>query len=97
MTHHTESQLFPLQVGQVPALQAGQVMLQSGVGVGIAVGELIHVVLSVKAKGKRHDIVASVVRAAVVVHILGGKPLPATTTDKTEKSERSFTCHYEKS
>lgn len=67
-------------------------MLQSRVGVGVAVGKLIHVVLSVKAKGKRHDIVASVVRAAVVVDIFGRKPLPATTKDKpnAEKSERSF-------
>ncbi|TNN75371.1 hypothetical protein EYF80_014418 [Liparis tanakae] len=33
------------KVGQVSALQAGQVVLQSGVGVGVAVGELVHVVL----------------------------------------------------
>ena len=78
MTYHTESQLFPLQVGEVSALQAGKVMLQSGVGVGVAVGKLVYVIFSVKAEGKRHDVVASVVWAAVVVHIFRRKPLPAT-------------------
>ena len=42
-THHTEPQLLPLQVGQVPALQAGQVVLQAGVGVGVAVGQVARV------------------------------------------------------
>lgn len=87
--------MLPLQIGQVPALQAGQVVLQSGVGVGVAVSKLVYVILSVKTEGKGHDIVASVVRAAVVVHIFGWKPLPATAKDKQirEKLERSFTGH----
>lgn len=82
MTYHTESQLFPPQVGEVFAVQAGKVMLQSGVRVGVAVGKLVYVILSVKAEGKRHHIVASVVRAAVVVDIFRRKPLPATAKHK---------------
>lgn len=76
--------MLPLQVGQVPALEAGQVVLQSGVRVGVAVSKLVYIVLSVEAEGKGHDIVAPVVRAAVVVHVFGWKPLPATTKDKTQ-------------
>lgn len=84
--------MLPLQVGQVPALQAGQVVLQSGVGVRVAVSKLVYVVLSVKTEGEGHDIVAPVVRATVVVDVFGWKPLPATAKDKEiEKSERSFT------
>lgn len=85
LTYHAESQLLPLQVGQVPALQAGQVVLQAGVGVGVAVGELVNVVLAVEAEGKGHDVVAPVVRAAVVVDIFGRKPLPVTTTTQEKK------------
>lgn len=75
-THHAQSQQLPLQVGQVPALQTGQVVLQPGVGVRVAVRKLVNVVLSVKAEGEGHDVVASVVWAAVVIHIFSGKPLP---------------------
>lgn len=76
VTHHAQSQQLPLQVGQVPALQSGQVVLQPGVGVRVAVGKLVNVVLSVKAEGEGHDVVASVVWAAVVVHVFSRKPLP---------------------
>lgn len=75
-THHAEAEQLPLQVGQVPALQTGQVVLQPGVGVRVAVGKLVDIVLSVKAESKRHDVVAPVVWAAVVVHIFSRKPLP---------------------
>lgn len=81
-THHAQPQQLPLQVGQVPALQTGQVVLQPGVGVRVAVGELVNIVLSVEAEGKGHDVVASVVWAAVVVHVFSRKPLP-----ETEKQE----------
>lgn len=73
--------MLPLQVGQVPALQAGQVVLQSGVGVRVAVGKLVNVVFSVKTEGKRHDVVAPVVRATVVVDIFSWKPLPVMTNN----------------
>lgn len=53
-------------------------MLQTRVGVGVAVSELINVVLAVEAEGKRHHIVPPVVWAAVVIHILGRQSLPAT-------------------
>lgn len=76
VTHHAQSQQLPLQVGQVPALQTGQVVLQPGVGVRVAVRKLVDVVLSVEAEGEGHDVVASVVWAAVVVHIFSRKPLP---------------------
>lgn len=68
-------------------------MLQSGVGVGVAVGKLVYIVLLVKTEGKGHDIVAPVVRTTVVVHVFGGKPLPATAKDKhnVEILGRSFT------
>lgn len=81
-THHAQPQQLPLQVGQVPALQTGQVVLQPGVGVRVAVRKLVNIVLSVEAEGKGHDIVSSVVWAAVVVHIFSRKPLP-----ETEKQE----------
>lgn len=77
-THHAQPQQLPLQVGQVPALQAGQVVLQPGVGVRVAVRKLENVVLSVEAEGKGHDVVAAVVWAAVVVHVFSRKPLPET-------------------
>lgn len=48
---------------------------------------MINVVLAVKAEGKRHDIVAPVVRATVVVHVFGWKPLPATAKDKQIKEQ----------
>ena len=84
--------MLPLQVGQVPALQAGQVVLQSGVGVGVAVGKLVYIILSVETEGEGHDIVAPVVRTAVVVDVFGRKPLPETAKDKhiEEKLGRSF-------
>lgn len=77
-THHAQPQQLPLQVGQVPALQTGQVVLQPGVGVRVAVRKLVNIVLSVEAEGKGHDVVAAVVWAAVVVHIFSRKPLPET-------------------
>lgn len=76
VTHHAQSQQLPLQVGQGPALQTGQVVLQPGVGVRVAVRKLEHVVLSVEAEGEGHDVVAPVVWAAVVVHVFSRKPLP---------------------
>lgn len=76
VTHHAQPQQLPLQVGHVPALQTGQVVLQPGVGVRVAVRKLVNVVLSVEAEGEGHDVVASVVWAAVVVHIFSRKPLP---------------------
>lgn len=57
-------------------------MLQPGVGVRVAVGELEHVVLPVEAEGERHDVVASVIGTAIVIHVLGGKSLPATEKHK---------------
>lgn len=81
-THHAQPQQLSLQVGQVPALQTGQVVLQPGVGVRVAVGKLVNIVLPVEAEGKGHDVVAAVVWAAVVVHVFGRKPLP-----ETEKQE----------
>ena len=82
--------MLPLQVGQVSSLQAGQVVLQSGVGVGVTVGKLVYIIFSVKAEGKGHDIVAPVVRTTVIVHIFGWKPLPATA-----KRETHITLIYE--
>ena len=90
-THHTEPQLLPLQVGQVPALQAGQVVLQAGVGVGVAVGELVDVVLPVEAEGEGHDVVAPVVGAAVVVHVFGGEPLPGERQDESTQTLKKNT------
>lgn len=85
--------MLSLQVGQVPALKAGQVVLQSGVGVWVAVSKLVYIVLSVETEGEGHDIVAPVVRATVVVHVFGWEPLPATAKDKhiMETLERSIT------
>lgn len=51
-THHAQPEQLPLQVGQVPALQAGQVVLQPGVGVRVAVRKLVNIVLPVKAEGE---------------------------------------------
>lgn len=78
-TNHAEAQLLAPQVIEISALQAGQVMLQTRVGVGVAVGELINVVLAVEAEGERHHVVPPVVWAAVVIHILGRQSLPAKT------------------
>lgn len=78
VSYHTKSQLLPLQVAKVSAFQAGQVMLKSGVGVGIAVRELVHIFLPVEAEGEGHDVVAPVVGTAVVVDIFGREPLPET-------------------
>lgn len=68
-THHAEPQQFPAEIFHVPPLEVVQVVLEAGVGVGVAVGKLVSVVLPVKAKGKGHDIVLPVVWAAVVIHV----------------------------
>lgn len=70
-TNHTEAQLLSLQVIEISALQAGQVMLQTGVGVRVAVRKLINVILAVETEGERHHVVPPMVGAAVVIHILG--------------------------
>lgn len=96
LTHHTEPQLLSLQVVQVPALQAVQVVLQSGVGVGVAVGKLVHIILSVKAEGEGHHVVSPMVRATVIVHILSRESLPARTGEHLKDLENihlSYTIH----
>lgn len=87
VTHHAQAQQLPLQVGQVPALQTGQVVLQPGVGVRVAVGKLVHLVLSVEAEGEGHDVVASVVWAAVVVDVFSRKPQPEREKEEIVSEE----------
>lgn len=57
-------------------LQIIQVILETGVGVGIAVRKLVNIVLPVKAKGKRHDVILSVVWTSVVIHMFCWYPCP---------------------
>lgn len=85
-TNHAEAQLLAPQVIEISALQAGQVMLQTRVGVGVAVSELINVVLAVEAEGERHHVVPPVVWAAVVIHILGRQSLPVTNKKMKDTS-----------
>lgn len=75
-THHAEPQQLPAEIFHVPPLEVVQVVLEAGVGVGVAVGKLVSVVLPVEAEGKGHDIVPPVVWAAVVIHVFGGDSLP---------------------
>lgn len=81
-TNHTEAQLFSLQVIEVSALQAGQVMLQTRIGVGVAVCKLINIILAVETEGERHHVVPPMIRAAVVIHILGWKSLPVIKKER---------------
>lgn len=60
-------------------------MLKASVGVGVAVGKLVGVILSVEAESKGHDIILPVVWAAVVIHVFGGDSLP-------EKQKQTKTC-----
>lgn len=75
-------------------------MLQSGVGVRVAIGKLVYIVLSVKAKGKGHNIVASMVWTSVVVDVFGWKPLPAKATHRHIKKRcnlfHKFQCKYKR-
>lgn len=84
-TYHTEPQQFPAKVVHVPPLEVVQVVLKARVGVGVAVGKLVSVVLSVEAKSKGHDIVLPVVWAAIVIHVFGGDSLP-------ERQKRVWVC-----
>lgn len=84
-THHAEPQQFPAEVVHVPPLEVVQVVLKASVGVGVAVGKLVSVVLPVEAEREGHDIVLPVVWAAIVVHVFGGDSLP-------EKQNHAWIC-----
>lgn len=87
MTNHTEAQLLSLQVIEISALQAGQVMLQTGVGVRVAVRKLINVILAVETEGERHHVVPPMVGAAIIIHILGWQSLPVTKKERQYDNE----------
>ena len=56
--------------------QLVQVGLAPRVGVGVAEGELIPLLVSVEGEGEGEDIVVAVVRRLVVVDVSGRDPLP---------------------
>jgi hypothetical protein len=70
-TYHSETQKLSGEEIIVALLQVVKVVLKPGVGIRVAVGKLIHLILVVKVERKGHHIVLSVIRATVVVHILG--------------------------
>lgn len=92
VTNHTEAQLLSLQVIEISALKTGQVMLQAGVGVGVAVCELVNVILTVETEGERHHVVPPMVGAAVVIHILGWQSLPVTKRERPHDIEMQLVC-----
>lgn len=96
VTYHAEAQLLSLQVIEISALQAGQVMLQTGVGVWVAVCKLINVILTVETEGERHHVVPPVVRAAIVIHILGWQSLPVTKKERQHDNKMRPVCFLNK-
>lgn len=65
-------------------LKAGQIVLKARVGVGVTVGKLVHVILAVETEGEGHHIVPPMVRAPVIIHILGWQSLPETQEERKE-------------
>ena len=57
-------------------LDVVQIVLESRVRVGVAVGELVDVVFAIEVEGERHDVVATVIRTAVIVNVLGRNTSP---------------------
>ena len=56
--------------------QLVQVSLTPRVGIGVAEGELVSLLISVKGEGEGEDIVVAVIRRLVIVDVGGGNPLP---------------------
>lgn len=70
-------------------LQIVQVVLETSIGVGVAVRELVNIILPVKAKGKGHNIILSVVWTSVVIHMFCRYPCPISNEKESEKGRES--------
>jgi len=60
-------------------LEVVEVVLQSGVRVGIAVGKVVDVAFLVEAESKRHDVVLAMFWTAVIVDVPVWNPHPGHT------------------
>ena len=72
----TLAERLPRHDVRVLGHQLVQVGLAPRVGVGVAEGELVSLLIGVEGKGEGEDIVVAVIRRLVVVDVGGGDPLP---------------------
>lgn len=76
------SEQLPLNVRQLSFLQKIQVCLASRIGIRIAEGKLVDVVLAVESEGEAQDVMVLMIRWVIVEHLLVRNPLPGTKPHK---------------